>query len=270
MAYAELYEAPGHPDFLRWCACGALVLGLHAAIVLALASRPDDSDVEAGAPVVMLDLAPVWAAPRTEPNELPPGPQQPESQQIDQVKEDTPKEQQEAPLVPQVAPGPDPTVVAQVPPTRLKEQMPPTETPERHETEAREEIHQQESVASAPPSATAVDVRPAGPAPGNDPSALSKAIASWQRLMASQLERHKRYPREAHGEHGITTLAFKVDRQGRLLSSRIERSSGSAVLDAEALALIGRAQPFPAPPTGIADESLWIRVPIRYIASSTL
>lgn len=270
MAYAELHEAPGRPDFVRWCVSGFIVLGLHAAIVLAFAWRSDDFDVEAGAPVVMMDLAPLWAAPRTEVSDLPPGPEQAESEQIDQVKQETPKEQQEAPPVPEVAAGPDATVVAQPQPTQRKEETPPTETPEVREAKAQEEVHQQESVASATPSATVIDARPAAPAPGQDPSAMQKAVASWQRSMALQLERHKRYPPQAHGERGVATLAFRVDRHGRLLSSRIEHTSGSAVLDAEAMALVNRAQPFPAPPPGLADDALWIRVPIRYVASSRL
>jgi periplasmic protein TonB len=86
--------------------------------------------------------------------------------------------------------------------------------------------------------------------------------------MAMQLERHKRYPSQARGEQGVTTLAFAIDRQGRLLSSRVVRSAGSAILDAAALAMLSRAQPFPAPPLGIADELLSITVAIRYTGSA--
>jgi periplasmic protein TonB len=267
MAYADTYEAPGRWELWQWCGCGLVVLGVHAAIVLGLASRSDDTEAEAGAPVVMLELAPVWAAPRAELSELPPGPQQVESEQIDQTKQQTPNEQQEAALVPEVASGPNPTLVTAAPATKAKDETHPTETREVPESEAREEIHQEASIASAPPSATAVDVRPAGPLPGIDPRAISAALMSWQRLMAVQLERHKHYPPQAHGEQGVATLAFTVDRSGRLLSSRIIRSAGSAILDADALALIKRAQPFPSPPPEIADASLTVRVPIRYIAS---
>jgi len=86
--------------------------------------------------------------------------------------------------------------------------------------------------------------------------------------MTTQLERYKRYPLQARGEQGEATLALTIDRQGRLLSSRIARSAGSAVLDAAALAMLLRAQPFPAPPAGIMDEQLSITVPIRYSVSA--
>ena len=51
-----------------------------------------------------------------------------------------------------------------------------------------------------------------------------------------------------------------------LVSSRIEKASGSDVLDAEALAMVKRAAPFPAPPAGIADADLTFVVPIRFTA----
>jgi protein TonB len=52
------------------------------------------------------------------------------------------------------------------------------------------------------------------------------------------------------------------------VTSRIAQSSGSASLDAETLALIGRAQPFPPPPADITEEQLSFVVAIRYAASA--
>jgi protein TonB len=57
---------------------------------------------------------------------------------------------------------------------------------------------------------------------------------------------------------------FTIDRQGRLIDSRIVRSAGAAALDAEALALLDRAQPFPAPPPQLAGERVNLTVPIRF------
>jgi protein TonB len=75
------------------------------------------------------------------------------------------------------------------------------------------------------------------------------------------------YPSGAHGEHGVARLAFRIDRHGRVLSSRIVQSSGSAILDQETLSLVQRAQPLPAPPADIADDQLSFVVPIRYAVS---
>jgi periplasmic protein TonB len=88
----------------------------------------------------------------------------------------------------------------------------------------------------------------------------------WQTALAAHIERFKRYPAKARssGEQGIATVAFTIDRQGRLLTSRIVQSSGSATLDQETLAMLVRAQPMPAPPTNIPDNKLSFIVPVRF------
>ena len=48
------------------------------------------------------------------------------------------------------------------------------------------------------------------------------------------------------------------------LASRIVRSSGSAVLDQETLALLARAQPMPKPPGAMDDRQLSFVAPVRY------
>jgi protein TonB len=57
-------------------------------------------------------------------------------------------------------------------------------------------------------------------------------------------------------------LAFRIDSDGRLISTRIVGSSGSSALDAETLALVERAQPFPPPPPELAGSELM--VPLRF------
>jgi TonB family protein len=64
----------------------------------------------------------------------------------------------------------------------------------------------------------------------------------------------------------VANLAFRIDRQGHVVSSGIVKSSGSAILDAEALALVKRAAPFPPPPPAVPDASLSFIVPINFVA----
>jgi protein TonB len=47
-----------------------------------------------------------------------------------------------------------------------------------------------------------------------------------------------------------------VDRSGQVLSSEIAKSSGSPLLDEEALAVFKRASPLPFPPDEIPDAFL--------------
>jgi periplasmic protein TonB len=264
----EPHETPGRGELLRWLACGFIALGMHTAIVLVIASHSDDSALDTGASVVMMELAPISAAPPAPLTELAPGPQQVEAEQVEQVKQEAPKDQRDADQVPELPREPDPVVALQSGARVLKEQTPQTESREVPEAEAKEEIHQEATIATAPPSAVLTDVRPAAPAPGQIERPTSAALVTWQRSMVMQLERHKRYPPQARGEQGVTTVVFTIDRQGHLLSSRVVHSAGSAILDDAALAMLSRAEPFPAPPPGIADELLSITVPIRYSGSA--
>ena len=95
---------------------------------------------------------------------------------------------------------------------------------------------------------------------------LAPAIASWQQALVARLTRFQRYPAQASGAEGVVSLGFSIDRKGRVVSSRIVKSSGSTLLDAEALALVKRAAPLPAPPAAIPDTDLAFIVPIRFIA----
>jgi periplasmic protein TonB len=101
-----------------------------------------------------------------------------------------------------------------------------------------------------------------GPSPH---APVSSAVASWQQSMVARLAR-LHYPPQARGVQGVVSLAFSVDRHGNLVSSRIVKSSGSALLDAAALDLIKRAAPLPPPPAEIADSELSFVVPIRFAA----
>jgi protein TonB len=65
-------------------------------------------------------------------------------------------------------------------------------------------------------------------------------------------------------EQGVAQLAFSIDRDDHVLSSRIVTSSGFAALDQETLALVQRAQPFPAPPPEVPGDEIKFMVPVRF------
>ena len=98
------------------------------------------------------------------------------------------------------------------------------------------------------------------------PAPASSAAASWQKSLVARLARLQRYPPQARGAQGVVSLAFSIDRHGNVVSNRIVKSSGSALLDAEALDLIKRAAPLSPPPAEIADSELSFVVPIRFAA----
>jgi periplasmic protein TonB len=89
---------------------------------------------------------------------------------------------------------------------------------------------------------------------------------SWQTLLVKQLERFKTYPGAARdrGEQGVVELAFTVDRNGHVLSRHVIASSGHPDLDAEALAVVERAQPLPAFPAGMSQSQLDVNWKLRF------
>ncbi|CCG09716.1 energy transducer TonB family protein [Pararhodospirillum photometricum] len=123
-------------------------------------------------------------------------------------------------------------------------------------------------VASAAPSSAA----PSSPAPAaaaaapNAPVVSANALAQWQGRLLAHLERHKRYPSRAQSrrQEGVVSVRFVLDRQGSVLSARLENSSGYEALDQEGLALPERAQPLPSPPPGVGGERIELVVPIRF------
>jgi periplasmic protein TonB len=246
------------PEFARWSVCAAVVIAAHGLAALALTGHWDDEDADAGAPVVMVELAPVAVAPPSPPRDLAPGPLM-ESESQEQVAEQAPPQERKQPKqekADEQPPAPDPEV-AMAKPEPMAEEGPIDDKPAP-------------VVAPAAPVPTAPQIAPT-PAPrvaalavGQTPRPTSAAVANWERLLVAQLERHKRYPPQAHGKTGEARLAFSIDRGGRLVASRIVHSSGSDALDEEALALIRRAAPLPPPPAGMSDDQLSFVVPIRY------
>ncbi|MFZ1096771.1 MAG: TonB family protein, partial [Xanthobacteraceae bacterium] len=107
---------------------------------------------------------------------------------------------------------------------------------------------------------------PAAPAVGRSTPKTSNVVPTWTTRIVALLERNKRYhpAAQARGEQGVAQVFFSLDRQGRVIDSRITRSSGAAALDEEALALLRRAEPFPAPPAELAGPQVNLTVPIRF------
>ena len=105
-------------------------------------------------------------------------------------------------------------------------------------------------------------------APALAPRELPPVIARWQQAGVARLAHFQRYPAQAKGATGVVNLNFSIDRQGHVLNSGIINSSGSSVLDAEALSLLTRAAPLPPPPAAVPDTDLTFVLPIRFEGSS--
>jgi periplasmic protein TonB len=251
---------------LRWAACLALALAFHAAVIAALLRywHPAEEQI-AGAPLILIELAPLPVAPAVTPSDAPPGPQQMQTAAAPPVEPTVARDVKPEPNRPE--PEKPVETTATVPPAPQAEQPVAALPPPKPAEQPREEKHRQSAArqASAPSSAAHRANRAAAPAPGasaHNPAALP----NWKSRLVARLERYKRYPAEAQarGEHGVAQLAFSVDRSGGVHRARILRSSGSAALDRATLTLIARAQPLPPPPPEIRGAQIAIVVPIRY------
>ncbi|MFT4091499.1 MAG: TonB family protein [Asticcacaulis sp.] len=173
-----------------------------------------------------------------------------------QAPPEPPSEQPEGPKQVEAAaskakPKPVERIITQTLPTDVEPIPAPPPVPEVSPT-----------VDSTPaPQTTAPVSRPAPPAPS-----ASSSPQTWQTKLMSHLERNKRYPSEARSrrQQGVVWVRFSMDREGRVLSSKVDRSSGHAALDREALNMLKRSVPLPKPPEEVSGNPIEITVPVEF------
>ena len=251
-------------DLRRWMISGAIVVLAHGAVAAALVTWREEIDPAEPAAAIVVEFAPLPVAPANRQMDIAPGPEQVMSdaspdKPIETVKEpveEKPEEKSE-PVEeppPDVKPAPNPEVPIQP-------------LSEARETPQRQEPRPPAPTTSAPQAAPLETAAiPAAPVQGQATPKSSNAIPTWKTKIVALLERNKRYPpaSQSRGEHGVAQVFFSLDRAGRVIESRVLRSSGAAALDEEAIALLQRAQPFPAPPAEMPGPHVDLVVPIRF------
>lgn len=108
---------------------------------------------------------------------------------------------------------------------------------------------------------TAPEAKPLPPAPQ-----VSTGQPTWEGLVLGALNQEKRYPvyAQSRRQQGVPWIRVVIDREGRVLSVRLERSSGFRSLDDEAVKLPNRAQPLPKPPTEVQGATIELVVPVEF------
>jgi periplasmic protein TonB len=252
-------------DLRRWMVSAAIVVLAHGAIAATVVNWRDTIEPAEPAAAIVIEFAPLPVAPPTPRTEIAPGPEQVMSQasperpveQIEEKQQKTEEKVASRPVEeppPEIKPAPNPDVALEPPHQEVT-------SPQRQEPRT------QAPTTSAPqalPEQTAA--LPAAPAQGRITPNTSNAVPTWKTQIVALLERNKRYPESAQSHHqqGIAQVFFSLDRQGRVIDSRIVRSSGTSALDEEALALLRRAQPFPPPPPELSGSRVDLTVPIRF------
>jgi protein TonB len=82
----------------------------------------------------------------------------------------------------------------------------------------------------------------------------SEPMAAWRKAVTEHVWRHRVFPPEAAGQRADAGVTFVVDRSGKLISNALVESTGSAPLDAAALAMVERSVPLPKPPSEAKDD----------------
>ena len=228
----------------RWSLSALLMLFCVAALITALHwrhTRPLLLPPPAMPIVVSLSPLPTASTP---PSAQPPGPRQQEA----------PKPQpQKAPPTPRIE-SPTPSDIAL-----------PTQESSPDEKQSEDQPPAPQTSAPAGEEAP-VSEQAAAPIQGARSLATAASRLSYEQLLLGQLQRFKRYPHvsQMRRQQGVPYVRFRMDRQGQVLGASLERSSGYAALDDEAVSLPSRASPLPAPPDDVPGDPLEIVVPIEF------
>jgi periplasmic protein TonB len=231
----HLPEGRGIP---RWAFAGLTIVLAHAAIVAAIVlwyARPPAAQTIM--PAIAVTLEPVEASsPEIQNQDIAVGPAM---QQAEQAPRDLPREQ------------PDEKVEQPPPPQQQAEITLPRVEPK--------EIEKPKPVVQPPAPETRA------PPKTEHVGQFTEASANaYNALVFGHLQRFKRYPPAARGAFGKVLLWFELNRAGEVIGSRIEKSSGNAVLDEEALNLLRRASPFPKFPTAKPGNQDSYTAPVNF------
>jgi protein TonB len=267
-----LHDAVDDRETVRWSVSAATIVVLHGVLVaLAVTWYAQPAPRGVTIPAIMVDMASVSSAPQSTPLDLAPGPvmQEADASPPEPARQEV-AEEQLAPTPPQqnpevaappeqkvqpAPPTPEPRIAQEQKPAPVKPRVvrrdakKPTDAPPAPRTSAPPRAERQANAASAPSAGTS-----------------ASTIASFSQLVAAHLQRFKQYPHaaKAAGQQGVARLSFTLGRGGQVLASRLAGSSGHAALDAETMAMVRRAQPFPSFPPDIKQGTMSFSVPIQF------
>jgi protein TonB len=258
----------------RWGGAAIAVLAAHAALIaLAMNWATQRPMPGVSLPVIMVDMAPVSAAPQPTEMDLAPGPvmQQADASPPPEAAPQEAVQEQITPTPPQEMP----TVVA--PPEQKSEPTPPKPEPVKGEPEkkpspvkpmvVRREAKKPTDAPPAPRTTASPRAERQAPAASAASAGASAAVlASYRQMVAAHLQRFKQYPpaAKAAGQQGTARVSFTLSRSGGVTSVSLAGSSGHAALDAETVAMVRRAQPFPAFPADVKQPSMPFSAPVAF------
>ncbi|HWM31248.1 MAG TPA: energy transducer TonB [Methyloceanibacter sp.] len=253
-----------HARLRRWLGAATVIVAMHfGGGTLALMQWPEEESEPDPAGAVIMELAALAVVPPEQ--DLAFGPQVEDATPTPIPSEQAILEELDLPTVEEARLAPDPELV--LPKIEPMETLEEPEEQELLQTQQHvTEVNTASSVATAPPK---IDAAPSETIKAQTVGAVaqpSQAAITWQRALLLHLNRYKRYPAEARSRNvqGVTRVEFKIAASGHLVEAEIVKGSGSTLLDEEALAVLRRASPFPAPPDGSATGHIHLVLPIEF------
>lgn len=248
---------------LTWSVTALVALGLHVGVYI-LATHGKSSLPEAPPQppaAVMINMSPVPMSAKSQTDNAADGPEATETKPAEAAEpEEAPPPPAPEPVVAVPPPPPNVTPQAALPPTPpkkdVKKQEKPPEKPVKKPVEKerpkkpvdKKEKPQVASKSGGGPKSNRNDAVTAASAAGSAVSGVSRA--SWLGELRSKIVRSKRRPPDARGKFGVALVSVTFGASGAISSARLVTSSGVPSLDAEAVAVMYRASPYPPPPGG--------------------
>lgn len=249
---------------LAWATAGLLTLGLHIGTYLVLTRQTDAPPIPLELPAaVMIDLSPEPVTAKSEIDNASEGPPAADASPAVPESEEAPPPPDPEPLIEAPPPPPEVKPLAVLPPKPPKQaaKKPEPKPPEKKKPEPKPVAKQRPNQKADRPAAASRS----GGGPKSDQSSADRTAASaagsavsqasratWQNEMRARIVRAKRFPAGAFGAVGVAVVSVTFAGNGSVSSARLIASAGNAALDAEAVAVMHRAAPFPPPPGGQA------------------
>lgn len=242
-----------------WIVAAFVALGLHlgGALLTILYLREEPTGVQLGAQGI--DVGLVFGSEKTEPTDLPPGPDTSVSPPVPLLNEQK--------AVDQESDLPKATPVESEDPDRVVTTSDSKKPQEEEQKVAKMETHAQE--------ASPAQVETARPNLEQEGSGIidqglmldkRKREAQWNAMISAVIERHKKrhYPKGREKKSASVGVSFVLNRRGNVIQVDVVSSSGDPDFDRAAIAMIRACDPMPPPPADLRDDTFSRTVSVNF------
>jgi TonB family protein len=254
-------DGQSNPPRRLWIFAAVTALALHlGGAALAIAHLPSD-DGDDGLGANGAEYAVEMASPTAPDYDLPPGPDTEAAQESPQLAEQKAEVKETELPKDQVHEAEDPDRIV----TRNDSKKPKEDEPKvaTVETQAADESHAQLETARQTLDENAREADKAkAPSVGMGKDKL-KLTADWGRKISAYFKLHQRYPKDRN-KAATVKVSLVLNRRGNVVTANVAQSSGDAVFDDAAIAMIKRSDPVPTPPAALTDDTFSFSLDVNF------